>query len=220
MSGMSSASKSPRYTRNRTRDGPVTVEFANGHPPTEFDLVVAADAATSRTRALAFGCSVREHMRPVNAWAAFFTIPHDLLNGRRVGHAYTAVGGRFIAIGPDFGSDGGNRVTLIGIYPPSLPDLIAPFREALAGGEQAVKRFIADQFTGAGWKTDAIIAAMLESCSTEFYATEMVLLRPPALYKGRVVLVGDVGYASGPTRMGTSRMASWDGRSGTRVEGV
>lgn len=193
------------HHKDAGEDGAVTVEFANGHPAAEFDLVVAADGASSRTRAIALGvgCTVRDHMQPVNAWAAYFSISQDLLNGSLLGHGYTAVGGRFIAIAS--GPSGGNRVTLMGIYPPSSPALMAPFREALAGGEQAVKRFIADQFACAGWKTDEVLSAMLDaSRSTDFYATEMVQMQPPSLYKGRVALVGDAGYASGPTGMGTS----------------
>ncbi|KAK4209959.1 oxidoreductase [Rhypophila decipiens] len=198
--------------------GSVMVEFANGHiPPTEFDLVVAADGATSRTRALALGCSVRDYMQPVNAWAAFFTVLQkdcsDLLEGSSLGHGYTAVGGRFVAIAPRTATqsvdpnnnEGGNRVTLMGIYPRSSPKPMASFREAVAHGETCIKKCIAEQFRGAGWKTDLVMDGMLDParCS-EFYAAEMVQLKPPTLFKGRIVLVGDAGYASGPTGMGTS----------------
>ncbi|KAM7211143.1 hypothetical protein V8F06_013476 [Rhypophila decipiens] len=199
--------------------GPVMFEFANDHnPPAEFDLVVAADGATSRTRALALGCSVRDYMQPVNAWAAFFTVlqkdSSDLLDGSSLGHGYTAVGGRFVAIAPrtatqsvdpDNNNNGGNRVTLMGIYPRSSPKLMASFREAVAQGETCIKKCIVEQFRGAGWKTDLVMDGMLDpSRCSEFYATEIVQLKPPTLYKGRVVLVGDAGYASGPTGMGTS----------------
>lgn len=190
--------------QKQQEDGPVMVEFANGHATTEFDLVIAADGATSRTRALALGCTVRDHMHPVNAWVAYFTTPRDLISGSGsdIGHAYTAVGGRFAAVGSD--PAGGNRITLMGIYPRSMPALMTPFREATAKGEQAVKIFISDQFKGAGWRTDAVLDAMLDTSSTDFYAAEMIQLKPPAFYKGRVALVGDAGYASGPTGMGTS----------------
>ncbi|KAK1756546.1 oxidoreductase [Echria macrotheca] len=188
--------------RHAEKNGPVTVDFANGHPSTEYDLVVGADGATSRTRALAFGGTVREHMRPINAWAAFFTIARDLVGNSGVGHGYTAVGGRFIAIGAD--PAGGNRVTLMGIYPPSAASAMDDFREAAAKGEEATKKFIADRFVGAGWKTDEIMDAMLDPTSTEFYANEIVQVKTPALYSGRIALIGDAGYASGPTGMGTS----------------
>ena len=42
-------------------DGPVTVEFANGFPTSEYDLVVAYDGATSRTRAIGLDCGAGPH---------------------------------------------------------------------------------------------------------------------------------------------------------------
>lgn len=41
---------------NEKDNGPIKVEFANGLPPSEYDLVVAADGATSTTRAMGLGC--------------------------------------------------------------------------------------------------------------------------------------------------------------------
>jgi 2-polyprenyl-6-methoxyphenol hydroxylase-like FAD-dependent oxidoreductase len=46
--------------QNGEEDGPVTVEFANGLPTAEYDLVVACDGATSKTRAMGLGCGVRD----------------------------------------------------------------------------------------------------------------------------------------------------------------
>ena len=53
-------------------DGPVTVEFMNGHPATTYNLVVACDGATSRTGAIGIGGSVRDHIKSVNSWIAYF----------------------------------------------------------------------------------------------------------------------------------------------------
>ena len=53
-------------------EGPITVEFANGLPTSKYDLVVACDGATSRTRAIGFGCGVRDHVNPTNCWTAYF----------------------------------------------------------------------------------------------------------------------------------------------------
>lgn len=46
--------------------GPVTVEFMNGLPTSQYDLVVACDGSASRTRAIGLGCGVRDHIEPVN----------------------------------------------------------------------------------------------------------------------------------------------------------
>ncbi|KAJ5590173.1 hypothetical protein N7450_004145 [Penicillium hetheringtonii] len=181
-------------------DGPIQVDFMNGTPPAEFDLVVACDGATSRTRALGLGCGVRDYMRPVNSWAAYFSIKKDLLNGSQMGYGYSAIGGRTIAIGPD--PSGGNRITLMSIQPRKVSDAMSGFRQANKLGTDALKEFVAQQFGGAGWKCDEVLRAMMES--DDFYASEWVQVKPPVLSKGRFVMVGDAGYAPGPTGTGTS----------------
>lgn len=182
-------------------DGPLTVEFQNGVLPTsEYDLVVACDGSTSRTRAIGLGCGVRDYVEPINSWAAFFTIEKDLMQGSMIGHGYSAVGGRFIAMG--FDPKGATRATLMGIHPRNERAATLGFREAMKQGDDALKSFIANHYKGAGWRTDEIIQGMLES--KDFYANEIVQIKLPSLSKGRFVLVGDAGYAPGPTGGGTT----------------
>ena len=186
--------------QNEKDDGPIKVEFANGLTTSEYDLVVACDGATSRTRAMGFSSSDRDYIHPINSWAAFFSVEQDLLKGSEVAQAYSAVGGRFIAIKSDPG--GGSRVTLMGIHPRDKRDLTLPFREAVKQGEEALKRFVAQYYKGVGWKTEEAMEAMMGS--SDFYANEMVQVKVPSLYKGRFTLVGDAGYAPGPTGTGTT----------------
>lgn len=181
-------------------DGPIRVEFANGMEDSEFDLVVASDGATSRTRALGLGCNVRDYIEPVNAWAAFFSIEPDLTEGSKAGQGYSAVGGRFLSIMND--PAGGNRVLLMSIQPRDERVVTQKFREAADQGEETLKNFIAQHYKGIGWKADEAMAAMMTS--NDFYANEMVQVKVPSLCKGRFVLVGDAGYAPGPTGTGTT----------------
>jgi 2-polyprenyl-6-methoxyphenol hydroxylase-like FAD-dependent oxidoreductase len=181
-------------------NGPLTVEFANGFPRSQFDLVVACDGATSRTRALGFGCGVRDYMKPINCWAAFFTIKADLLQDKESGHCYSAPGGRFMAIGAD--PQGGTRAVLMALHPRTHDDVVAPFREAMKQGERAVKEFIAGHYDGAGWRAGEILAGMMDA--EDFYANEIVQVKPPSLYRGNFVLVGDAGYAPSLTGTGTT----------------
>ena len=181
-------------------DGPITVEFANGFPTSEYDLVVACDGATSRTRAMGFGCGVRDHIKPTNVWAAYFSIEQDLLGGSKVAKGYSAVGGRFMGVGPD--PSGVNRVGLMAIYPRDNHDSTLPFREAMKEGTDGLKQYVAQHYKGGGWKTDEVMKAMMTS--DDFYGSEIVQVKTPSLYKGRFVLVGDAGYAAGPTGGGTS----------------
>ncbi|CAF9934635.1 MAG: hypothetical protein HETSPECPRED_009304 [Heterodermia speciosa] len=185
--------------QNETEDGPIRVEFANGTPTSEYDLVVACDGSTSRTRALALGCSVRTHIKPTDSWAAYFNIKQNLLEGSNMGHGYSAVGGRFLALGTD--PSGVCRATLMCHQPRGLHDATS-FHEASKKGNDALKQFVAQHYKGAGWKTDEILKGMLEA--DDFYASESVQVKLPSPYKGRFALVGDAGYAPGPTGTGTT----------------
>ena len=186
--------------QNENYDEPIKVEFANGLTTSEYDLVVACDGATSRTRVMGFGGSVRDYVDSVNSWAAYFSIEQDLIKGSNVSHGFSAVGGRFLAIHND--PAGGNRVILMSIHPRDKRDVTLPFREAMEQGEESLKRFVAQYYKGAGWKTEEVLAAMMNS--SDFYASEMVQVKAPSLHKGRFVLVGDAGYAPGPTGTGTT----------------
>lgn len=180
--------------------GLVTVDFANGYPTTDYDLVVACDGATSRTRAMGLGCGVRDHITSLDCWAAYFSVEKDLLDGSKTGQAWTTTGGRFFGLGPD--PSGVTRVITQLIHPRGSKDATLPFREAAKQGTDALKTYVASEFSGAGWKTAEILEGMMES--KDFYASEIVQVKVPSLHKGRFVLVGDAGYAPGPTGTGTS----------------
>jgi 2-polyprenyl-6-methoxyphenol hydroxylase-like FAD-dependent oxidoreductase len=186
--------------QNENREGCVTVEYANGTPTSEYDLVVACDGATSRTRAIGLGCSAWDHIKPTNCWAAYFSIDQDLLGGSKIAKGISTPGGRFMGVGPD--PSGGNRVGLMAIRPRDDHHAGLLFRDAMKKGDDALKQFVAQYFKGGGWKTDEVMEAMLKA--GDFYASETVQVKTPNLYKGPFVLVGDAGYAPGPTGTGTS----------------
>lgn len=186
--------------RSEKDDGPITVKFANGSTTSDYDLVVACDGATSRTRAIGLGCGVWDHIIPTNCWAAYFSIKQDLLQGSKVGQGYSAVGGRFISVGSD--PLGTSRVMLMAIHPRDKRDAILPFRQASIEGEDALKKYIAQYYQGVGWKSDFIMQEMMNS--EDFYVSEIVQVKIPSLNNGRFVLVGDAAYAAGPTGGGTS----------------
>ena len=179
---------------------PVTVEFANGLPTSEYDLVVACDGATSRTRAMGLECTVRDHIVPTNIWAAYFSIPKDVLHGSKIGHGCSAVGGRSISVGTD--PAGFSRVMAMAINAGSKADETLDFCSALAKGDDALKKYIAGHYRGVGWITDSLMQDMMET--SDFYASEIVQVKLPHLYRKRFVMVGDAGYAAGPTGGGTS----------------
>ncbi|KAK5163398.1 uncharacterized protein LTR77_010771 [Saxophila tyrrhenica] len=180
-------------------DGPITVEFTNILPTSEYDLVVACDGATSRTRAMGLGCGARDYVLPTNFWAVYFSVP-DMLKGSTVAVGHSAVGGRSVCLGPD--PAGVTRATLFRIYPSSEKDATLPFREATKRGDDALKDYVAQQFRGIGWKAEEILDYMMEA--DDWYASEVVQVKCPNVYNGRFAMVGDAGYATGPTGGGTS----------------
>ncbi|KAK8091386.1 uncharacterized protein PG998_015201 [Apiospora kogelbergensis] len=193
----------------------ITVEFMNGHPTTTYDLIVACDGATSRTRAMGLGCGSRDYVHSAHAWAAYYSTPpgQDLLQGSSdgLGHGYNAIGGRMLGIDAPDPATGSNRITALNFQPRSSSsssgddegrDATQPFRDAARQGEGALRGYVANQLTGAGWLCDEAARAIRDA--DDFYASEMVQVRPPSLHKGRFVLVGDAGYAPGPTGTGTS----------------
>jgi 2-polyprenyl-6-methoxyphenol hydroxylase-like FAD-dependent oxidoreductase len=182
--------------QSEDKNGAVAVEFANGARVQEFDLVVACDGATSRTRAMAFQCGVRDHIIPSNIFAAYFSTSRDLLHGSKIGHGFSAPGGRFVSVGAD--PAGGSRGMLMAHSAASTE----AFRLAAKDGEDATKLFVAKLYNRAGWIIDDILREMMDS--KDFYASEIVQVKAPSLHQNRVVLVGDAGYSAGPTGGGTS----------------
>lgn len=183
--------------KRESEDGPITVEFMNGHPTSTFDLVVACDGATSRTRAMGLDCGPRDYIESTNGWAAFFSTKRDILEKTDTALAYSGPGGRFIAGGPD--PSGNNRITFMAMN--QSDTRMDQFREAVKQGERSLKEFVANCYTDAGWKAHEAVKEMIEA--DDFYANEIVNVKTPTLYKGRFVLVGDAGYAA-PTGTGTS----------------
>ena len=186
--------------QNETEGHFITVEFANGTPTQTFDLVVACDGATSRTRAVGLNCNVRDHVYPTNCWAAYFSTKQDLINGSKIGQGYSAIGGRCMSIGSD--PAGGSRVMFMNVYPGTDEDVTLPFRRASTSGDDALKHYISERYNDIGWMKDAVMQELAES--DDLYASEIVQVKVPSLHKGRFVLLGDAGYAAGPTGGGTS----------------
>jgi 2-polyprenyl-6-methoxyphenol hydroxylase-like FAD-dependent oxidoreductase len=181
-------------------DGRVKVEFANSLPTAEFDLVVACDGATSRTRATGLNCGVRDNMHPTCCWAAYFSIKEDLLKGSKISTGFSAPGGRFLTLHPD--PAGVTRVLIMSVQSQTDPESTTQFYEASQKGDDALKDFIARRYRGGGWRFDEVMDRMFES--DDFYASEMAQVKLDTWHKGRFVLVGDAGYAPGPTGGGTS----------------
>lgn len=176
------------------KNGPIGVEFANGLSPSKYDLVVACDGATSRTRALGLGCGIRDYTHRMNVWSAYFSTKRDYVKGERIGYAHCAAPGKMIAAQLD--PSVGNRVVMIKTYPRNDQDSTAAFREAARKGTAVLKEYVAGQYKGMGWITNEALEDL--EVSDDFYANEWIQVKPPTLSKGRFVMVGDAGYGGAP----------------------
>ncbi|KAK4609577.1 FAD-dependent monooxygenase asL4 [Fulvia fulva] len=182
--------------RQNEDDGTVDVTFTSTLPPSTYDLVVDCSGATSRTRALALNCGVRDHVHPAHSWAAYFSTAKDYLNASTIGHGYSIPGGLMVAVGQD--GKGGNKVTLMGHGEEST----RLFREAHGKGDASLNAYLRALLDGKGWICQEVTEEM--TTTPDFYASEILQLKLPSLHAGRFVLVGDAGHATGPTGFGTS----------------
>lgn len=184
----------------RQEGNQVFVDFLNGQlPSSQYDLVIAADGATSRTRALGFECSVKDHTEPWNAWAAYCTIDKNILGKTNLGEFSVSTPGRGIMIGPDH-DESCNRVILMSNNPRDQPERMEAFYKALKLGDEGMKKWLSKFFEGHG--RDSILAAVSESDS--LYAAENLQVKMACLNNKNFVLCGDAGYSPGPIGTGTT----------------
>lgn len=155
------------------------------------DLVVGADGPHSAVRRLAFGPEER-FVRPLGGYHAWFTAPDTVgLDGWFL--MYQAPGGRNASMRPS--------------HDPALAKAGLAFRsDPLVYNRRdldAQRQLLVDRMAGAGWQTDALLAAAAEA--DDFYFDAFAQVHMDSWYTGRYVLVGDAGYCASPlSGMGTS----------------
>ncbi|KAK6907856.1 hypothetical protein I203_101857 [Kwoniella mangroviensis CBS 8507] len=198
---------SPEHDGGGGGDGEMEVGFTNGQlPDGTYDLVVDCGGSMSRTRAIGMGSdfSPKDHLNPVNSWTANFSIPKgpDDNTNTNIALAHSAPGGRVIFLD----NTQKERTKVVATKQTTSSKELEDFRQALKAGESQLKRYVYDMFEGSGWRTEEILGGMMNSRSNDFYAGEWLQVKLPRLYspKGNFVLVGDAGYAPGPTGAGTS----------------
>lgn len=164
----------------------VDVTFTHA-PPGRFDLVVGADGVHSAVRRLLFGDDAA-HKRPLGVYAGIFTMP-GTLGLRRSGVMYSEPGRSVSVSSPH----GGDQIVSLMFAEPGL-------RYDHRDVEQQ-RRIVAQRFAGAGWRTPELLAAMEQAEDFWFDSTTQIHLERWS--RGRVVLLGDAGYAGGPGGNGT-----------------
>jgi 2-polyprenyl-6-methoxyphenol hydroxylase-like FAD-dependent oxidoreductase len=162
----------------------ITASFKNGANRT-FDLVVAADGLSSRTREVAFGSSKDAAVKNLSQWVALFLIPHSPEDGTWT-RAYNAPEGRVVVLRPDV-----NRKRT-SVYLCQGSDDMSITEKSVEEQRVIVQR----TFAGAGWETERVLSHMEHA--EDFYVQQVAQVKMPSWHKGRTVLLGDAGYCPAP----------------------
>ncbi|MER7280025.1 FAD-dependent monooxygenase [Dactylosporangium sp. NPDC000244] len=164
----------------------VEVAFGGGAAG-RFDLVVGCDGVHSGVRRLVFGDDPA-HRRPLGVYGGVFTMP-GTMGLRRSGVMYNEPG-RAITV---TSAHGGDQIVSMSFYEPGL--------EFDHRDVDQQRRIVAERFAGAGWRTAELLEAMERAEDFWFDSTTQIHL--DRWSRGRVVLLGDAGYAGGPGGNGT-----------------
>ena len=171
------------------KDGKVHVRFAKSKEWRSYDLVVGADGLQSRTRRIVWGQEgEKERVKALGMYAGYFSmsrIETDTL-WRRWFHA---PGRKGIMLRPD---QSRNRTTaLISI----VNETDKRFPEvAVKGSQKEQKELLVEYFQGVGWESERVIREML--WTDDFYYDMVGQVKMDSWSKGKVVLLGDAGFAS------------------------
>ena len=165
----------------------VDVTFARG-PARRFDLVVGADGLHSTVRRLAFG-GEQQYRHDLGLAVAGFSVPntfgldHSGLIYNEPGRLAMVASGRDRA-----------RAAVALMFAGPVPDY---------GWHDtgAQKRIVAEHFAGAGWQVPALLEALSEA--PELYFDRISQIRLDRWSAGRVVLLGDAAWCTGPGGNGT-----------------
>ena len=160
----------------------ISVTFAKGHKPRDFDIVVGADGLGSKTRSLVFGKESESWHKSLGMFASFFTIPMVESDGFW-SRWYNAPGRRTIMLRPD--NEGSTRAWM------STMTEDKRLKEVLEKGAGESKALMKELFEGAGWESERVVKGMEEA--NDYYYDEIAQIKMPKWSKGRVVLLGDAG---------------------------
>ena len=154
-----------------------------------YDLLLVAEGRSSRTRRLVLDAETTYRDRGVTlTYGTIDRVEADT----DFWDWFTATGSRVASMRPD--NQGTIRASL------SFVDRSREFERAPVDQQL---RMLRERFRGAGWHSERILDGFAAR-PDEFYVQRMeqVILTPWA--KGRVALVGDAAWGSGPTGMGTT----------------
>ena len=181
-------------------DKGVTVRLANSKRIEVFDYVIAADGAYSKIRGMILNTSPLDHVHDQGMHVGIFTINDDILHGSKIAHATMAPNGSICIIRPD-PRPSTYSCLMMSVTRADQDAERAIINDAIKQGNEAYKQLIQERFANMGWIVPEVLLHLREK-SDDFYCSAWPQVRSPVLQKGRVILLGDAGYAT--SGIGTS----------------
>ncbi|MCJ1302137.1 hypothetical protein MMC08_004940 [Hypocenomyce scalaris] len=176
------------------RDDGVVVTFAKSKEVKKYDTLVAADGLGSKIRGMMLNSQPQEQLYDEGVHIAYFTIKRDLLQGGRLAKGYNATGGRAVFLRPDPDPAGRTRGNLMNVTTSGDIETKERLNKALREGNESYMKLMEEMFRDVGWMAPEVLQSMRES--DDFYCSLFGQIRSPKIHDGRVVLLGDAGYAT------------------------
>lgn len=176
------------------RDDGVVVTFAKSKEVKTYDLLVAADGLRSKIRGMILNSKPQKQIYDEGVHIAYFTIKSDLLQGGRLAKWYNTTGGRVVFLRPDPDPAGRTRGNLMNVTTSGDIETKERLNKALLEGNESYMKLMEEMFCDVGWVAPEVLQGMRES--DDFYCSLFGQIRSPKIHDGRVVLLGDAGYAT------------------------
>lgn len=172
-------------------DEDINVTFTGGSRRT-FDLLVAADGSTSKTRSLILDEQVlKNSYKFLGQYIAFFSIPSRPTD-TKLWHWYSAAKGLGIMIRPH--RDTSSMGAYLCITTPARGQRDPVVENAMDKGPEDSKRMLHEYFENAGWEAKRVLEGM--DHAEDFYISRAAQVKLSKWTNGRALVLGDAAFAT------------------------
>ena len=172
-------------------DKDINVTFAAGSKDT-FDLVVAADGSTSKTRSMILDEQVlKDSYKFLGQYIAFFSIPSRPTDPK-LWQWYNVPKGLSIMIRPHRNTS--TMGAYLSVTTPARGQRDPAVEDALDKGTEDAKRMLHNYFENAGWEAKRVLEAM--DNAEDFYMSRAAQVKLSKWTNGRALVLGDAAFAT------------------------